>query len=338
MMYGEHGQKIRIKPLPEHLALQAVDIYHVYGEEHQNKVVALKGVSFDIKRGEILGTIGPSGAGKSTLLLSLGGMLKPSAGQIIYSDGTDISKLPEEMQFNFRRNNIGYIFQEQNLIPYLTAEQNIEMPMKLIGMMRGARKQRVKELMERVGVWHRRTHTPKRISGGEQQRVAICRALANNPQLIFADEPTGSVDAETSTEILNLFNELKEDYGTAFLIGSHDPIVGEFADRTLEIRDGILIGEHGLGIDLTDLDSSRLLVLDNQNRITLPENAIHGLKGSLLYTWEIVADGILLKPISSKEEASLERKIKFCTSCGFEIQEGDYSCKRCGAKLTRVVR
>ena len=183
MMY-DVSSKIKIEPLPEGLTLQAIDVYHVYGLEHQNKVVALRGVSFDINKGETLGIIGPSGSGKSTLLQSLGGMLKPTAGQVIYSDGTDITKLPEELQFQFRRNNIGYVFQEQNLIPYLTAEKNIEMPMRLVNMPFGERKQRVKELMERLGTWHRRTHTPKRISGGEQQRVAIARALANNPKLI----------------------------------------------------------------------------------------------------------------------------------------------------------
>ncbi|MHA1668432.1 MAG: ATP-binding cassette domain-containing protein [Candidatus Heimdallarchaeaceae archaeon] len=336
-MYGDIRTKVKLHPLPEDLALQAIDIYHVYGLEHQNKVVALKGVSFDIKKAEILGIIGPSGAGKSTLLLALGGMLKPSAGQIIYSDGTDITLLPEEKQFEFRRYNIGYVFQEQNLIPYLTAEQNIEMPMKLIGKPRTFRKERTKELMTLLDIWHRRTHTPRKISGGEQQRVAICRAIANNPKLVFADEPTGSVDADTSTQILNVFKELKDQFATSFLIGSHDPIVGEFADRTLEIRDGILIGEHGLGIDLTDLDSSRFLVLDNQNRITLPEKAIELTQGSLLYTWEITEEGILLKPLSTKADKK-ERKIKFCPSCGTEIPIGVYSCPKCGVKLTRIVR
>ena len=336
-MYGDQRQKIRIQPLPEDMALQAIDIYHVYGMEHQNKVVALKGVSFDIKKGEILGIIGPSGSGKSTLLLSMGGMLKPSAGQIIFNDGTDITKLPEEEQFSFRRHNIGYVFQEQNLIPFLTAEQNIEMPMKLIDIPRAKRKVRVKELMERLGIWHRRVHTPKRVSGGERQRIAIARALANSPHLILADEPTGSVDSDTSTQILNLFQELKDETGTSFLICSHDPIVSEFSDRTLEIRDGIIIGEHGLGVDLSNLDVSRLLVIDNQNRITLPEKALIGLKGSLLYTWELKDEGIMLKPLAQRDE-KLEIKIKFCTSCGSEIQPGTYSCTRCGAKLTRIVR
>ncbi|MHA2309527.1 MAG: ABC transporter ATP-binding protein, partial [Candidatus Heimdallarchaeaceae archaeon] len=169
----EVSSKIKIEPLPEGMTLQAIDIYHVYGLEHQNKVVALRDVSFDIKKGEILGIIGRSGAGKSTLLLSLGGMLKPTAGQVIYEDGTDLSKLPEEKQFQFRRNNIGYVFQEQNLIPYLTAEKNIEMPMRLVSTPFAERKARVKELMERLGIWHRRAHIPTKISGGEQQRVAI---------------------------------------------------------------------------------------------------------------------------------------------------------------------
>ena len=336
-MYGDVARKIKLEPLPEHLSLQVVDVYHVYGLEHQNKVVALKGVSFDIKKSEILGIIGPSGSGKSTLLLSLGGMLKPSAGQIFYDDGTDITKLPEEEQFEYRRQNIGYVFQEQNLIPFLSAEKNIEMPMRLVNTNRSERKRRVKELMEILGIWHRRSHTPKKISGGEQQRVAIARALANNPKLIFADEPTGNVDIETSTQILELFNELKEDLGVSYLICSHDSIVGDFSDRTLEIRDGILIGEHLQDIDLTDLDSSRFLVIDNQNRITLPENAISDLRGALLYTWSMTEDGILLKPLK-KEERIKESKIKTCTTCGANIPKGVYSCPRCGAKLTRVVR
>ncbi|MCE7748335.1 MAG: ATP-binding cassette domain-containing protein [Candidatus Heimdallarchaeota archaeon] len=336
-MYSDKTKTFQMEPLPEDLALQAIDIYHVYGLEHQNKVVALKGVSFDIKKSEILGIIGPSGSGKSTLLLSLGGMLKPSAGQIFYSDGTDITKLAEEKQFEYRRHNIGYVFQEQNLIPYLSAEKNIEMPMRLVNLNRSRRKQRVKELMEILGIWHRRTHTPKRISGGEQQRVSIARALANNPRLIFADEPTGNVDTETSTQILELFKELKEDMGTSYLICSHDPIVGDFSDRTLEIRDGILIGEHLQDIDLTDLDSSRFLVIDNQNRITLPEKAISELRGSLLYTWTMTEDGLLLKPLR-KLDASTESKIKTCPTCGADIPKGVYSCTRCGAKLTRVVR
>jgi ABC-type lipoprotein export system ATPase subunit len=336
-MYSDITRKIQLEPLPEHLALQVVDIYHVYGLEHQNKVVALKGVSFDIKKSEILGIIGPSGSGKSTLLLSLGGMLKPSAGQIFYDDGTDITKLPEEEQFEYRRENIGYVFQEQNLIPFLSAEKNIEMPMRLVHTNRTERKKRVKELMEILGIWHRRSHTPKRISGGEQQRVAIARALANNPKLIFADEPTGNVDIETSTQILELFNELKEELGVSYLICSHDPIVGDFSDRTLEIRDGILIGEHLQDIDLTDLDSSRFLVIDNQNRITLPENAVAELKGALLYTWSMTDEGILLKPLQKPTRVK-ESKIKTCTTCGADIPKGVYSCPRCGAKLTRVVR
>lgn len=336
-MYSDKTKTFQMEPLPEDLALQAIDIYHVYGLEHQNKVVALKGVSFDIKKSEILGIIGPSGSGKSTLLLSLGGMLKPSAGQIFYSDGTDITKLAEEKQFEYRRHNIGYVFQEQNLIPYLSAEKNIEMPMRLVNLNRSKRKQRVKELMEILGIWHRRTHTPKRISGGEQQRVSIARALANNPRLIFADEPTGNVDTETSTQILELFKELKEDMGTSYLICSHDPVVGDFSERTLEIRDGILIGEHLQDIDLTDLDSSRFLVIDNQNRITLPEKAISELRGSLLYTWTMTKDGLLLKPLRRLDERK-EIKIKTCTTCGADIPKGVYSCTRCGAKLTRVVR
>ncbi|UJG41016.1 MAG: ATP-binding cassette domain-containing protein [Candidatus Heimdallarchaeum aukensis] len=322
--------------LPEDLALQCLDLYHVYGTELENKVVALRGVSFDIKKGEILSIIGPSGAGKSTLLLSLGGMLKPSAGQIIFSDGTDITKLPEKFLFEFRRKKVGYVFQEQNLLPHLSAEKNIEMPMKLLNTPYLEMKRKSKELMQRLGIFHRRHHIPTKLSGGERQRVAIARALANNPEIILADEPTGAVDAETSVQILELFTELSDEFGTSYLICSHDPIVADFSNRSLEIRDGIIIGEHGMGFDLENLDQTRLLVPDNQGRLSIPEEAMRQLGGAFLFSWEVTEQGLLLKPIKSPEKRE-GPKIKFCPSCGLEIPPNTYSCPRCGTKLTRVI-
>lgn len=326
-----------LQPLPEDLSNQIMDVYHVYGMELQNKVVALKGVSFDIKKGEILGIVGPSGSGKSTLLLALGGMMKPTAGKIIYPDGTDISKLPEEEMYTFRRNNIGYVFQEHNLVNHLSAEKNIEMPMKLNFIPQSRRKARSNELMKRLEIDHRRNHTPSRLSGGEIQRVAIARALANEPQLILADEPTGNLDAENSSQILELFKDLSNEMGTSYLICSHDPIVAEYSGRSLEINDGIIIGEHGLGINLMDLDSSRLLVMDNQNRITLPENAVEEVSGAFLYTWKVKDKGIFLEPLGSDTTID-KQKIKFCPNCNLEIPPKTYSCPRCGSKLSRIVR
>ncbi len=326
----------RTQPLPENLALQCLDLYHVYGLEQHNKVIALRGVSFDIKKGEILGIIGPSGAGKSTLLLSLGGMLRPTAGQIIFADGTDITKMPEKYLYNFRRSKIGYVFQEHNLLPHLTAEKNIEMPMVLSGKSYSEIKKKSKELMKRLGIYHRKNHIPTRLSGGERQRVSIARALANNPELILADEPTGAVDAETSVQILELFTELAKEFGTSYLICSHDPIVAEFADRSLEIRDGIIIGEHGMGFDLENLDSSRLLVPDNQGRLALPEEALKALGGAFLFSWEVKNGDLVLKPVKAPGKEA-KPKIRFCPNCGFEIPPNTYSCPRCGTKLTRVI-
>jgi len=325
------------QPLPENLSNQIIDVYHVYGMKLQNKVVALKGVSFDIKKGEILGIVGPSGSGKSTLLLALGGMLKPTAGKVIYPDGTDISKLPEEQMHTFRRNNIGYVFQEHNLINHLSAEKNIEIPMKLNFIPQSKRKERSNELMKRLEISHRKNHTPSRLSGGEIQRVAIARALANEPELILADEPTGNLDAEKSSQILELFKNLSDEMGTSYLICSHDPIVAEYSDRSLELNDGIIIGEHGLGVNLMDLDSSRLLVMDNQNRITLPENAVEEVDGAFLYSWKIQDKGIFLEPLGSEKKVD-RQKIKFCPNCNFEIPPRTYSCPRCGTKLSRIVR
>ncbi|MHA1685752.1 MAG: ATP-binding cassette domain-containing protein [Candidatus Heimdallarchaeaceae archaeon] len=331
---SQYGYTVaRAHPLPEDLNMRVIDLYHIYGEILETKVVALKGVSLELRKKEILGLIGPSGAGKSTLLLALGGMLKPTAGRIILPDGTDITKLPEEALFLFRRRNIGYVFQEQNLLPHLTAQQNVEMPMRLINIPLAQRKKRAKELMERLGVWHRRSHTPKRLSGGEQQRVAICRALANNPIIVLADEPTGSVDAETSEQILELFVELKEEFGNSFLICSHDPIVAKYATRALEIRDGIIIGEHGKGIDFSQLDSSRFLVMDNQNRIAFPDNLVKELGGSMLFTWELKEDGVLLKPL--KAMMGEVEKYEYCPVCNHKLAPDAVFCPNCGAKLTQ---
>ncbi len=337
MVNSVKNNNSELQPLPENLSNQIMDVYHVYGMKLQNKVVALKGVSFDIKKGEILGIVGPSGSGKSTLLLALGGMLKPTAGRIIYPDGTDISKLPEEKMYTFRRNNIGYVFQEHNLINHLSAEKNIEMPMKLNFIPQSERKKKSNELMKRLEINHRKNHTPSKLSGGEIQRVAIARALANEPQLILADEPTGNLDAEKSLQILELFKDLSDEMGTSYLICSHDPIVAEYSDRSLEINDGIIIREHGLGIDLMDLDSSRLLVMDNQNRITLPEDAVEEVAGAFLYTWKVKDKGIFLEPLGSETTIDTQ-KIKFCPNCNLEIPPRTYSCPRCGAKLSRIVR
>ncbi|MHA1203038.1 MAG: zinc-ribbon domain-containing protein, partial [Candidatus Heimdallarchaeaceae archaeon] len=167
--------------------------------------------------------------------------------------------------------------------------------------------------------------------------VAIARALANEPKLILADEPTGNLDAEKSSQILELFKNLSNEMGTSYLICSHDPIVAEYSDRSLEINDGIIIGEHGLGVNLMDLDSSRLLFMDNQNRITLPENAVESVEGAFLFTWKKKDRGIFLEPLGSETTVN-NQKIKFCPNCNYEIPPKTYSCPRCGAKLTRIVR
>ncbi len=323
-------------PLPGNMTMKINDIYHVYGIQGATKVVALKGVSLELNKAEILGIIGPSGAGKSTLLLSLGGMLKPTAGEIIFSDGTDITKLPEEMLFSFRRYNVGYVFQEGNLINYLTARENIEMPMKLINKPLAERRKRSQDLMERLGIWHRKDHQPTRLSGGERQRVAICRALANEPAIILADEPTGAVDAETSQTILELFKELKDETGTSYLLCSHDPIVGEFSDRTLEIQDGLILGQHGLDLDFMDLDSSRILVLDQQNRLPLPEKLTMQFEGHKLFSWKVEENQIILQPLHKEEEK--KKYPKFCPSCGYQIPKGTFHCPRCGTNLVKKIR
>ena len=261
-----------------------------------------------VRRGEFVFITGPSGSGKSTLLRLLYAAEQVDAGRILFM-GRDVGRLGAR-SIPFLRRNVGVVFQDFKLVPNWTVLQNVVLPLEVLGIPQRLMRRRVGEALERVGLGGRGADRAECLSGGEQQRTAIARALANNPKLIFADEPTGNVDSETSTQILELFNELKEEMDTSYLLCSHDPVVGEFTDRTLEIRDGILIGEHLEDIDLTDLDSSRFLVIDNQNRITLPEKALTQFHGTVLYTWEIAQEGLLLKPLA-KTDRKVEQKISF---------------------------
>ena len=171
------------------------------------EVVALQGLDLEIKRGELMAIVGNSGSGKSTLLNMLGGLDKPSAGSL-FVDGKNLLKFTDKDYMDYKRNTVGFVWQNnaRNLIPYLTAVQNVEMPMLLKGTK--ARRKRAEELLEKVGLSHRKNSKLSQMSGGEQQRVAIAIALANNPKLLLADEPTGSVDTKTSKAILEIFKEL----------------------------------------------------------------------------------------------------------------------------------
>jgi putative ABC transport system ATP-binding protein len=208
-------------------------------------IPALRGISFDVKRGEFLVVMGPSGSGKTTLLNLLGAIDKPTSGRI-FIDGKDVTALGEGELTKLRRHKIGFIFQFYNLIPALTALENVELPMLTAGVSRKDASKRAFQLLETVGLTERVGHVPDELSGGEQQRVAIARALANKPSVILADEPTGDLDTKTGMEIVEvLYGTSKKENATVVVV-THDPMITEEADGILQMRDGQIIGEKRL--------------------------------------------------------------------------------------------
>jgi putative ABC transport system ATP-binding protein len=200
-------------------------------------VDALQGVDLEIGRGEFVALVGPSGSGKSTVLNLIGGLDRPTAGEI-WIDGTELSARDEKALTRHRRQHVGFVFQSFNLLPRLTAEENVALPLMFGGVAEKERRARARELLERVGLAERLTHRPTQLSGGEQQRVAIARALVGRPALLLADEPTGNLDTTTGVEIMRLLKELNQGYGLTLIVVTHDPEVAAFADRVVRLRDG----------------------------------------------------------------------------------------------------
>jgi putative ABC transport system ATP-binding protein len=221
--------------------VEARDITRRYGEG-ETAVDALRGVSLDVRRGQLTAVMGPSGSGKSTLMHILAGLDRPTSG-VISIDGKDIAKLGDTELTKLRRRHIGFIFQFFNLLPMLSAEENIVLPVELAGTK--ADKAWSDEVIEKVGLSDRRTHRPAELSGGQQQRVAIARALISKPTVVFADEPTGNLDSATSAGILEVLRQAVADYGQTTVMVTHDPNAAAIADRVLFLADGSIVKELG---------------------------------------------------------------------------------------------
>jgi putative ABC transport system ATP-binding protein len=211
----------------------------------RERIDILKGISFQIMSGEFVAIMGPSGSGKSTLLGIIAGLDNPTSGQVLI-DGVDISHMSEGRLAEVRNSKISMVFQAFNLIPTLTAQENVEVPL-YVGKHSGSPSARAKELLELVGLSHRLAHRPNQLSGGEQQRVAIARALATDPAFVLADEPTGNLDAKNSENVLKLIAYLREQTGKTFIIATHDPSVASNADRIIRLLDGRIAGIDATG-------------------------------------------------------------------------------------------
>jgi putative ABC transport system ATP-binding protein len=222
-------------------AVSARDLTRRYGEG-DTAVDALRGVSLEVPSGQLTAVMGPSGSGKSTLMHILAGLDKPTSGEVTIA-GTNISKLGDSDLTKLRRQHIGFIFQFFNLLPMLTAEENVVLPLSIAGEKPDPKW--VMELLGRIGLTDRRTHRPAELSGGQQQRVAIGRALVSKPTIVFADEPTGNLDSTTSGEILELMRSSVDAYGQTTVMVTHDPRAASIADRILFLDDGLIVKELG---------------------------------------------------------------------------------------------
>jgi putative ABC transport system ATP-binding protein len=208
-------------------------------------VHALRGVNMQVDKGEMVGIIGPSGSGKSTLLGIIGGLDKPTSGQIAI-DGVDISKMNEDQLTEIRNEKIGFIFQFFNLIPTLTALENVALPIQFARKRQFSPDKRAKELLKLLGLGDRYHHRPSELSGGQQQRVAIARALANNPPLLLCDEPTGNLDSESGDLVMKTLHDIRREYGTTVVIVTHDPKLAGQTDRVLTLIDGQIAENVGI--------------------------------------------------------------------------------------------
>lgn len=221
--------------------VETKDLTRVYGDGEE--IRALDGVNLQIEAGELVTVMGPSGSGKSTLLNMVGALDRPTSGQV-FVDGQDLAKIRDKDRF--RAKTVGFMFQLHNLLPTLNARENVEVPMMgHVGVR--VRRKRAEELLELVGLADRMDHLPSQLSGGQRQRVAVARSLANNPPLVLADEPTGSLDTNAGQELLKLLHDLNDSQGTTFLVVTHDPAVARQTRRVLVMADGRIVREDVIG-------------------------------------------------------------------------------------------
>lgn len=321
--------------------LEADGLYHVYeSKSEEGNVVALRGLSIKLKQGEAVAVIGPSGSGKSTLLKSLGGLMSPTAGTV-FLDGSDLTKMNGSELVEHRRSTVSFIFQEGNLLGDLSALDNVMQPLRHAGIPSPQAKKEAISVLDRLGMVPRMKALPSQLSGGEQQRVAIARALITKPKLILADEPTGALDPFTSQSVLKLFEELHHDDDVSFLIVTHSRDVGEFADRSLELRDGRFVAQHGSGLEIDDLTRDRELIVDDLGTVNFPPDILLELGGAGRYSVDEVTRGRITlisdDYYSSKEEKTSRQFVANCPACSFEFSNNELNqCPNCGSSRPKV--
>jgi len=290
-----------------------VKIYRVADRE----VVALQGLELTVDPGEMLAIVGPSGAGKSTLLNVIGGLDRPSAGRVLV-DGANLADFSDGALDHYRRERTGFVWQlpGRNLVSYLTARENVALPMVVARLPARVRRQRVAELLEAVGLSDRADHVPARLSGGEQQRVAIAIALANRPRLLLADEPTGELDSATARVIYETFRRLNEALGLTILIVTHDPGIIGWVDRVVAIRDGKTSTEtrqipkpkSQIPDQIEEVQTEELVVLDSAGRLQVPREYLEEYDIGDRARLERTPEGILIRPAQVGRQGDRETR------------------------------
>ena len=319
--------------------LQAIALYHVYQSTAEDgNVVALRGLNVTVKKGEAVAVVGPSGSGKSTLLKCLGVLMKPSAGGVILN-GTPTTRKTGLELVKMRQETVSFIFQEGNLLPDLSALDNVAQPLRHRDVSPYDAREKARELLIELGLEERIHGLPDTLSGGEQQRVAIARALVTNPKLILADEPTGALDPITSREVLELFGKLHKERGVAFLIVTHSAEVAAFCDRSLELRDGRFVAEHGTNLEIEDLEESRELIVDELGTLSFPPEVLMKMGGPGRFEVEEAADGKITLVAAERKESLIKGKRKLadkCPACNYKYKDNSQMCPECGSSRPMI--
>ncbi len=326
----------------ENEILRANSLFHIYESNAEDgNVVALRGLSVSIAEGEAVAVVGPSGSGKSTLLKCLGALMKPSAGSVELA-GRRVTRMTGAELVKLRQDTVSFIFQDSNLLPHLNALNNVAQPLLHQGELARPARQRAQDLLERLGVGDRALGMPEELSGGEQQRVAIARALITKPKLILADEPTGALDPITSREVLALFDQLHKEEKVAFLLVTHSREVAAFCERSLELREGRFVAQHGIDLDIGDLSDSRELIVDDSGTVTLPPDVLLKIGGPGRFELpEIKRDSLHLERVEEEKisvGASVKMELsKTCPACFHEYGDSEEQiCPDCGSSRPMV--
>ena len=322
--------------------LRANSLYHVYESNAEDgNVVALRGLSMAMYEGEAVAVVGPSGSGKSTLLKCLGGLMKPSAGSVELG-GTRMTRLTGKKLVKLRQDTVSFIFQDSNLLPHLNAIDNVAQPLIHQGILARTARPKAQALLDTLGMGERAYGMPEQLSGGEQQRVAIARALITEPKLILADEPTGALDPITSREVLELFKKLHKERDVAFLLVTHNREVASFCERSLELREGRFIAQHGTDVDIGDLSESRELIIDDSGTVTLPPDVLLSLGGPGRFEMSDIKRDILHLDRVADEKIEVSQSRQFvlsstCPACKYDYGESEeQQCPSCGSSRPMV--